>query len=306
MKHAKFGLMTATKYLIKAIWRFSSGLVTSTLPLPERMKRYESTTTDFLLDESLPVYVRLDMRAGHSFCRGLDKPFDDDYSFAMREATKYLVDKTGAMLGYTQSDEISLVWQDCTKVPFGNRLFKLESVFASMCTAAFILAAQKTKLKGKVESNPPSFDCRAMNLPSMNEAANMILWRVRDSKKNSITLLSLAHFSNKEIHGKNSDQKIEMLMDRKNVDWNKLPERYRLGTFMKKSLYQKVLTDSDLERIPKKNLPPPSEDGKYRVTRSKVVEFEIGRDVGGIANWPEVIFFGEKPRENLTSDGIGV
>ena len=36
-------------------------------------------------------------------------------------------------------------------------------------------------------------------MPSLDEAANMVLWRERDSIKNSITLLALEHFSNKEI-----------------------------------------------------------------------------------------------------------
>lgn len=240
----------------------------------DRMKRYESTTTDIELERNLPVYVRLDMRAGHSFCRGLDKPFDDDYSFAMKEATKYMVDKTGAILGYTQSDEISLVYEDCTKMPFENRLFKLQSVFASMATGAFIINGLKTKLKDRIESKTPSFDCRVMNLPSMKEAANMILWRSMDSVKNSITLVALEHFSNKEIHKKNGNEKIQMLKE-KGVDYFSFPEGYRYGFFFRRVVYPKILSNAEIEKIPEKNRPPLNENGECVVIRSKIDEFQI-------------------------------
>lgn len=260
-----------------------------------RMKRYESSTTEFLLDESLPVYVRLDMRAGHSFCRGLDKPFDEDYSYAMKETTKYMVEKTGAILGYTQSDEISLVYENASKMPFGTRLFKLESVFASMCTGAFIMAGMTNKLKNKIENNIPSFDCRVLNLPDMVEAANMIFWRTADSAKNSITLLTLQHFSDRDIHGKNSQDKLDMLWSYKRVDWNKLPEGYKYGFFFRRAVYMKTLSPEDVARIPKDRLPPKSDDGEYRVMRSRIDEFELGTSPFDITNKVGVFFYREKP-----------
>lgn len=93
--------------------------------LSDRMKTYEATTTSVCLIERLPIYARIDMRAGHSFCKGLDKPFDIAYTNAMKFATSCLVEKTGASFGYCQSDECSLAWEDDSKVPFGTRLFKL-------------------------------------------------------------------------------------------------------------------------------------------------------------------------------------
>ena len=59
--------------------------------LADRMKTYEAVTTGTCLIEKLPIYARIDMRAGHSFCRGLEKPFDSAYMNTMKTATAYVV-----------------------------------------------------------------------------------------------------------------------------------------------------------------------------------------------------------------------
>lgn len=248
--------------------------------LSDRMKEYEAVTTNATLVKKLPIYARLDMRAGHTFCRGLDKPFDVAYSNTMKAVTSYLVDKTGAAVGYTQSDEISLVWLDDTKVPFENRLFKLESVFAGMASATFVVNGMKTRLKDKIEKQIPCFDCRVLNLPSLVEAANMLMWREQDAIKNSITLLALEHFSNKQIHKKNSDEKIKMLAE-KGVDYFKeIPEDLRNGAYFHRVVGNRMLDDDALSKIPPKFRPAPNtEDGKVYVVRSWVEQFYIGNEL---------------------------
>ena len=244
--------------------------------LSDRMKDYEAVTTSTTLVKKLPIYARIDMRAGHTFCRGLDKPFDKAYSDTMKFVTSYLLDKTGAVVGYTQSDEISLVWLDHTKIPFENRLFKLESVLAGIASSAFVVHGIKTKLKDKIEKYIPCFDCRVLNLPSLVEAANMLMWREQDAVKNSITLLALEHFSTKQIHKKNSDEKIKMLKD-KGISYDDIPEDLRNGAYFHRVVGNKVLDDKALEKIPLKFRPSPNtEDGKVVVVRSWVEQFHIG------------------------------
>ena len=62
------------------------------------------------LDVTLPIYARIDGRSFSKFTRGFERPYDSRMSDAMIETMKGLVDKTHARLGYTQSDEISLVY----------------------------------------------------------------------------------------------------------------------------------------------------------------------------------------------------
>lgn len=250
--------------------------------LSDRMKEYEAVITSTTLMKKLPLYARLDLRAGHTFCKGLDKPFDKDFSSTMHNVTKHLVDKLSATVGYTQSDEISLVWKDASHVPFENRLFKLESVFAGMASAAFVVHGCKTKLKDRIEKFVPAFDCRVMNMPSLEECANMLMWREQDSIKNSITLLALEHFSNKQIHKIDSDGKVKMLADI-GVDYYKvLAPELRKGAYFTRETIDKALSNEDLAKIPEKHRPLPNDDGKVHVFRSEVKMFWLNGNLSDI------------------------
>lgn len=105
--------------------------------LGTRIKEFEAITTSTKLMPQLPLYARIDGRAFHTFCRGLKKPFCMELVETMQEVTKFLVEETNAQLGYVQSDEISLCWLDPSKAPFDGKLFKLQSVLASLATSKF-------------------------------------------------------------------------------------------------------------------------------------------------------------------------
>lgn len=109
-----------------------------------RMKEFEAVETSRRFDVSLPIYARIDGRSFSRFTRGMDRPFDRRMSDAMVQTTSYLVDQTHARLGYTQSDEISLVWQaeaDNADIFFSGKVLKMASVLASMAAAKTIKLA---------------------------------------------------------------------------------------------------------------------------------------------------------------------
>lgn len=280
--------------------KFSKGKANA-YPMSERLKTYEAVTTETRLIEKLPIYARVDMRAGHTWCHGLQKPFDQRYAAAMQKATAYVVEKTGAAMGMTQSDEASFVWLDDTKIPFGTRLFKLQSVLASMFTSAFIVEAGRNGLAPRIAKTLPSFDCRVLNLPNLEEAANMVMWRSMDSVKNSITLLALEHFSNKQIHGKNGEEKIRMLAE-KGVDYYALSEEYRLGSFFRREMYEKTLTPAELAKIPEKQRILDG-NGEMKVVRSHVVAFSPKMPLTEIANKTGALFMSEEPIRKENSNG---
>ena len=110
--------------------------------LGDRMKVYESLETDRLIDPEAPLVVRLDGRAFSTFTRGMHKPFDARMSDIMCAVTGHLLEQTGACVGYTQSDEITLILESETpeREPiFGGRVFKIVSVLAAMASAKFTL-----------------------------------------------------------------------------------------------------------------------------------------------------------------------
>ena len=69
--------------------------------LGDRMKTYEYVSR-YYLTRRLPVIVRLDGRAFHTFTRGLKKPFDEIFVKTMQDTMKYLCENVqGCVLGYT-------------------------------------------------------------------------------------------------------------------------------------------------------------------------------------------------------------
>ena len=271
---------------------------TNRISLSDRMKEYESVHTQTSLVPGIPVYVRIDGRAFHTFTRGLRKPFDNDFAWTMKETTKHLHDKTNAFISYVQSDEISLCYLEPSKMPFETRLFKLESVLAGMASAAFCVYGSKTKLKDRIEKMIPHFDCRVCNLPSLDECANMLLFRERDCLKNAITLVALEHFSNKQIHRKNGDEKIEMLKSI-GVDFNNdIDEDFRYGAWFRRVVFQKELDAETLAKIPEKQRIL-DENGKMLVTRSEVRQIKFGMPLSNMANRLAVVLGDEQPREKV-------
>ena len=109
--------------------------------LGDRMKQYEQVTQVRLI-RRMPVILRLDGKSFHRFTRGFEKPFDPVMLTAMQNTMQELCNCVeGCVLGYTQSDEISLVLCDYqqldTEAWFGNKLQKLCRISASICTSAF-------------------------------------------------------------------------------------------------------------------------------------------------------------------------
>ena len=78
----------------------------------KRMKKYEYVSRTYLTTRT-PVIIRIDGKCFHSFTRGFKKPFDEILSDTMQETMKYLCENIqGCVLGYTQSDEITLILVD--------------------------------------------------------------------------------------------------------------------------------------------------------------------------------------------------
>lgn len=81
--------------------------------LGDRMKNNYENITRYYLTRRMPVIIRIDGKAFHTFTRGFKKPFDDILVKTMQDTMKYLCENIqGCVLGYTQSDEISLVLTD--------------------------------------------------------------------------------------------------------------------------------------------------------------------------------------------------
>lgn len=228
--------------------------------LGDRMKRYESTTQTDLLRRT-PVIIRIDGKAFHTFAKRVARkdpsygatPFSEVMRNCMVFTTEHLVRNVQCcVLGYTQSDEISLLLRDWdeleTQTWFGNNIQKITSVSASLASQAFnyyfqqksgVFLTEDSILSrfgfGEAETTGISladyatFDSRAYNLPK-EEVVNYFIWRQQDASRNSIQMLGHHLFSQKQMHGKNNSQVQDMLMLEKGVNWNDMPTWAKRGT----------------------------------------------------------------------------
>lgn len=253
----------------------------------DRLKYLEGIEAGRVLIPHLPICVRVDGRAFHTFTRGMNRPYDVVMSKAMIETMKYLVEKTDACIGYVQSDEISLILSDVKDPMFGGRVQKLTSIIASMATAKF-----NQEIHILYPDRPlAEFDCRVWNVPNRTEAANTILWREFDATKNSISMAARAYYSDKQLLGKNSSQKQDMLME-KGVNWNDYPIFFKRGTYAKRVLVHRPLTEKEISVLPPLHNARKNPD--MIVTRQEIKEINMPI-FSKVTNREAVIFDGAEP-----------
>ena len=225
--------------------------------LGTRMKTFYEQIPKTKLMRRTPVIIRIDGKAFHTFTRGFQKPFDEVLIQTMQETTKYLCENVqGCVLGYTQSDEISLVLVDYqrfeTSAWFDYEVQKMCSISSSMATMAFNKYFAKNvddyrfdkwdgiskyekgteeyiKTLLKAVEKGAMFDARCFNIPK-EEVTNLIYWRQLDATRNSIQMVGQANFSHKELQNKSCNDIQDMLHEQKGINWNDYPTVYKRGT----------------------------------------------------------------------------
>ena len=240
--------------------------------LGDRMKGYENITRNYLT-RRMPAIIRLDGKAFHTFTRGMVKPFDPIMTRAMQQTMKSLCESVqGCILGYTQSDEITLVLTDYATIKtdawFGYNIQKVVSIAASMATLAFdrefIIAHGEwfDKSFDNGASDQPGFlqlddlytskqhcamfDARVFSIPK-EEVCNCLIWRQQDATRNSIEAVGQANFSQSQLHKKSCSEIQEMLWSQKEINWNDFPTESKRGSCCIK---QHVQTSMDDPRSP--------------------------------------------------------
>lgn len=261
------------------------------MDIGDRMKFYENLSPSATqLIPLQPAVVRLDGARFHNFTKKLDRPYDARLSELMIQTTEYLVRLTNARIGYTQSDEITLVLytEDFdSKIYFEGKIFKILSVLASE-TSVFFNKKLPEMLPEKAHLSPV-FDCRVWNVPNQTEAANAVLWRELDASKNSISMAARAYFSHKELMNKNGSMMQEMLWQKHGVNWNDYPAAFKRGTFVQRRKTLKILSAEEIALIPEKQRGPTNIVERHAIVRVDMPQFSK------VANRIQVIFDGAEP-----------
>ena len=241
--------------------------------LGDRMKSFYEDRYRIYLTRRMPVIIRVDGNAFHTFTRGLDRPFDADFMKIMQKTCLSLCQNIqGCVGGYVQSDEISLLLVDYQTIEsdawFDYNLQKITSLAAARATMTFnglvrnfienekknaaICAAEGNKFfdsgdeyfeQADIHLNKCTlwepkidramFDARAFNVPK-EEVCNYFIWRQKDATRNSIQAAGQAQFSHKELEGKSQSDIQEMLFQ-KGINWNDYTIPEKRGSFARRS-----------------------------------------------------------------------
>ena len=243
--------------------------------LGTRMKEFYEQVPKTRLVRRMPVAIRIDGKAFHTFTKGFRKPFDDILIKTMQETTKYLCENIqGCVLGYTQSDEITLILVDYQKLTssawFDYEVQKLCSISASMATMAFNKYFEENVTNEVLEykmvphcveiqqeikeyhntliaalDKGAMFDARCFNIPK-EEVTNLIYWRQLDASRNSIQMVGQANFSHNELQNKSCNDIQDMLMLQKNINWNDFPTYQKRGSCVVKSDEKETITEDNI------------------------------------------------------------
>lgn len=243
--------------------------------LGKRMKEYYENIPKTKLMRRAPVIIRIDGRAFHTFTRGFKKPFDEILIKSMQETMKYLCENIqGCVLGYTQSDEISLLLIDYKNLNssawFDYEIQKICSIAASMATMAFNKSFTKNaeefmtdcaasyEMEGlcgkgteeyklcevyqKAMEKGAMFDARCFNIPK-EEVTNYFYWRQLDAIRNSIQMVGQAHFPHNILQYKTCEDIKDMLYVKDEIVWELLPTYKQRGSCCIKQdyIYENIL-----------------------------------------------------------------
>lgn len=230
--------------------------------LKEKCERLRATT-DYRLPKKTYVMVMVD---GKNFSRLVknkyEKPFDNKFINMMNEVAIYVCKNVqGCKFAYTQSDEITFVLTDFeteeTSAFFDYRLCKMLSIIPSLATAKFNQLVTLNLLDTPCSSEDmkqivadmslAQFDCKVWNTDNFNDVFAYFLWRQIDCVRNSKQQAAQTYLSHKELLGKHTDEQVQMLLEKKGIDWNEYSDGKKYGRFIYKEQVEKEIPNSNEE-----------------------------------------------------------
>lgn len=204
--------------------------------LADRMKAYEDNYRPYF-DKDANVIIRIDGSNFSNLTKNLKKPFDQEFIDLMNDTARYVVENvSGFRFGTVQSDEINLCLQTSHQYQdayYKNNINKINSLCASFASSYF--SVNSNKVFG--ESKPIQFDARCFVLPK-EEIVNYFIYRQNDTMRNAVQMTARTYFTNKEVHGKDSDAMKKMVAGI-GKPFEGLPMGFRNGRAIYKTLIEK-------------------------------------------------------------------
>lgn len=202
---------------------------------------------------TLPVIIRLDGNNFKNWTKTLNKPFDEGMSNLMIETTKFLVKETNAVIGYTQSDEITLILYSADKKSAIYNDGKKQKILSKLSGDIANFFNENRKIHLPNHNKIAKFDCRIYQTPTLFDATLQLLWRENDGTRNSISMLARSLYSHDTVEYLNSNELQNKMLTENNVNWNDLAVKFKRGTYIKRVKTSKPFSAEEIEKLPKQH-----------------------------------------------------
>ncbi len=267
--------------------------------LGDYQKWLEKNFSPDIMIPKLPVIIRLDGNNFSSYTKNLKKPFDSNLTDLMVDLTKFLVKETNAIIGYHQSDEITLILYSKDEESAIYNDGKKQKILSKL-TGKAVQYFNEKRLKYLPNHNKiANFDCRIYQTPTLYDACMSLQWREYDATRNSIQMLAHSLFSDSEMFKLNTSELQDKMILEKNVNWNDLDVKFKRGTYVRRVKTSKKFTDDELNLLPVNHNARKNPDLIIERSEISIIYLPI---FNKITNKIDVVFNGDEPKlENKLS-----
>lgn len=206
--------------------------------LKDRIDSYQETS-DFKLLNKLPLIISINGRSFTKTTSIIDKPYCTKFAESMLSATlKLCLEIEGSVFSYQHNDEIVIVAKNDQSIEteswYDNKIQKICSVASSIATSAFKTHASQLNLNIVGE---PIFTTQVFTVPNLSEAINTLIYKQQQNFYTSAQFACYYELSKKHdrenikdmLSGLTIDEKIGLLHQECNIDFNEYPLSFRRG-----------------------------------------------------------------------------
>lgn len=227
------------------------------ITLKERINHYERDISDTKLLDKLPVIIILNGRSFRKATSFLPKPFSLPFAEILCNAMiKLAHDVDGTVFTYSFNDEIIVIARNDQTVDttpwYDNRVQKIVSAAASIATLELNKTAKTNDIPLLGE---PIFTANTFVVPNIFEAMNLLISKQQQAYHTALYMATFYGLMNKynaetarqALVGKSQQEKLDMLLEECNIDFDAYPNAFRKGF----ACYRipKIITNNGVEEI---------------------------------------------------------
>ena len=206
--------------------------------LKDRIDSYREASDHKILNR-LPLIICVNGRAFSKLTSLIEKPYCTKFAEGMLSATlKLCMEIEGALFAYQHNDEIVIIARNDqsleTEAWYDNKIQKICSVTASIATTHFknYMGSSDLNLLGD-----PIFTSQVFAVPNIAEAINTIVFKQQQNFHTSIQFACFYELLKKHdrntikemLSGLSVDEKIDLLGQECDIDFNQYPHSFRRG-----------------------------------------------------------------------------